>query len=196
MSIELLERRRDLVMGQSSPYKPLTWVGTSGAATSTINFKINLRWLSTMSFEYAVQHSTSAWTSCFNASVGQPSWASDNKQINIANSSSYTSHDWLYFGTVYTTGSLRPLHDQKHIIGFKNGFTLDGARITTVSSPKSVAEGGAIWFKGYRIWGLKIWNGDELIHDFVPALYGEQYGLWDKVDGVFLASTSTSITGG
>lgn len=46
-----------------------------------------------------------------------------------------------------------------------------------------------------RIYGAKIWEGDELIHDYVPCVKGDLAGLRDRVDGAFVTIESTNQVG-
>lgn len=189
----IINRRRQFT--NKEVYTPLSWVGSSEDTTTYITFILDMQWKSSMVFEYRVQCTTATWAMCFNASVGRPSWNSDKNQIAINNSSRYTIHDWLYFGSIHTTGESRIMHDTIHTLKFDKGFYLDNLRLTTVDSPKSVAAGGKIWISGFKIAGLKIWDNDALILNLIPVLYGNEFGLLDTVNKTFMKPTSGSIIG-
>lgn len=178
--------------GPALPYTPLTWVGNQ-TDNVNITFNVGLRWLSTMTMEYYVQSSTSSWASVFNSSVGLPLWANDKNQINVYRGNNKT-YDYLYFNTV--TNKSTSISGSRHTLKFDGGFFLDGTRISTVSSPQSVAEGGSTWLYGYKIWGFKVWESGTLIMDLVPALYEGDYGLWDTINDTFYSPISGTITGG
>ena len=43
----------------------------------------------------------------------------------------------------------------------------------------------------FRVYYCKIWNGNELVRDFVPCEYEGAIGLWDKVNNQFYANNGT-----
>lgn len=43
----------------------------------------------------------------------------------------------------------------------------------------------------FRIYYCKIWNGDELVRDFIPCEYEGKVGLWDKVTNAFFGNSGT-----
>ena len=46
-----------------------------------------------------------------------------------------------------------------------------------------------------RLYYIKIFEGDELVKDFVPYYDGNHYGLWDKVEGFAHMPSHGTVTG-
>lgn len=102
-------------------------------------------------------------------------------------------------------GSTRTINtdmSNRHTIEVGPGyFDIDGTRSTfskvnrTNSYPlylTSVNSSGVYDRRAHiRIYGCKIYDGDTLIHDYIPYKSGETPGLWDSIEREFKSSQST-----
>lgn len=132
----------------------------------------------------------------FGSRNGGSSGASQNFTLFAIDSSGFR---FDYMGTSRT---LKTDMSARHTIEVGPGyFDIDGTRSTfskvtrTNSYPlylTSVNSSGAYDRRAHvRLYGLQIYNGSTLIHDYAPYKSGEIAGLWDSVDREFKSSEST-----
>lgn len=83
-----------------------------------------------------------------------------------------------------------------NIVMSKDGATVNNTSIGTYSSISDFTTGGSLYlFKANgldremytKVYGLKLWEGDKLVHDYVPVKRNDNgvIGMYDKVTGVF-----------
>lgn len=179
--------------GPPLPYTPLTWVGSTGAETSAVRFDAGINLLSTMTFELDLHLATGNWATIIQAAATKnATWANDKNQLNIYKNDS-NSYDYLYFN-VATTGKTSGLKG-RHTFKLNGGLWADNTKVYTISSPKSVASGGSIWFGGFKVYGFKVWDNGTLVVNLIPVIYEGAYGLWDLEREIFIANYSGTITG-
>lgn len=198
-ALVLLQRRRMLMANNNSspivlPYTPLSWVGsTSSTNSGRVGFNAEIRLLSTMTFELDVEVAWSNWAPVIQAAASNGvTWAKDKNQLYIYRNDS-NSYDYLYFGS---TSLGQPTGGQgRHKFKLNGGLWIDNTKKLNITTTKSVAEGGSIWFGGYKVYGFKVWDSGTLIVNMIPALKDGQYGLWDTIRERFFTKISGTITG-
>ena len=190
-------RRRILCSGDG--VKLLNWVGSTGSNATSVEFELNIRLLSTMEVMYEWEVQVADWANMFKAAIDRrTTWNASNQQCGWYRNQS-NSIDVLYFGTA-NTGRQLAGGNVGRLVGEvrADGIYLKNTtrhKTLTISTRQSVPEGSKMWITGYKIYSFKIWNNSELIHDFVPAKYKGEYGLYDTVTKEFIRKKLGNITG-
>lgn len=190
-------RRRMLSSGDG--VKLLNWVGSTGSDATGIEFELNIRLLSTMEVMYEWEVQVANWANMFKAATSRDiSWNDSKQQCDWYRNQS-NSIDVLYFGTANTGRQLAGGNTGKLVGEIRaDGIYLKNTtrqKVLTISTRQSTPEGSKMWITGYKIYSFKIWNNSELIHDFVPAKYKGEYGLYDTVTKEFIRKRLGNITG-
>ena len=190
-------RRR--ILCSEDGVKLLNWVGSTGSNATSVEFELNIRLLSTMEVMYEWEVQVADWANMFKAAIGRnTTWNASNQQCGWYRNQS-NSIDVLYFGTA-NTGRQLAGGNVGRLIGEvrADGIYLKNTtrhKVLTISTRQSAPEGSKMWITGYKIYSFKIWDNSELIHDFVPAKYKEEYGLYDTVTKEFIRKRLGNITG-
>lgn len=91
-----------------------------------------------------------------------------------------TIHEWDVSDKVYVDGVLKFTSANTYTYNTSQGNIeiFKAGRSTTLGST-------------YRLHSFKLYDGDTLVRDFVPAQFNEEYGLWDLVQNRFYGNKGT-----
>lgn len=91
-----------------------------------------------------------------------------------------TIHEWDVSDKVYVDGVLKFTSANTYTYNASQGNIeiFKAGRSTTLGST-------------YRLHSFKLYDGDTLVRDFVPAQFNEEYGLWDLVQNRFYGNKGT-----
>ena len=139
-----------------------------------------------------------------NGFFGYNSAGSDGFYISVASESAENARSWnCKFDGGSISNVVNTLNTRYKLVMSKDGVLVNDELIGTYDSISDFSTGGSCYlFKidGYdrdmysQVYGLKVWENDEIIHDYIPALKinSSSLGLYDSLTGYFYAVSSAT----
>ena len=177
--------RRKLMI--SSAYEQLKYIENNSTAYIQTRFVPNIN----SSFLYTFAYTKFTNDDCFGVgsygsgwglhthSMGSEIGYTFGYDIGVHYSNDYSKHSFGLIGN-------QVIYDDKMVSTFTRK-NIDSTYPLKIFCPHTQSPGG---FQYQRVYGLKLWDGDILVHNFIPVRRRSdgKIGMLDKIDGQFYTS--------